>query len=269
MRLMLLGPGLLAASLLLGMPAKASAQAGGKVLPELSGRRIGPGDDPRIRRRARAQRRAPSSGRYREVRKRRRPRYRSQRLKGGGWRFFGAGWAADVAPDGAVTFGKRSVTWSTRRTEMTFDINDAVLCGKKKDPYAAAKLRFMRETASWRSGLRRTARRRARKAYFARLPARLRGLWKRTDITTLRKRALLFELWEECLEPGRTTESVQAQQARWMILRFIRKHLPAAGPGAYTRRELAWMQKRRRGRIAFDPYGRLRRPVRPAVDITP
>lgn len=258
--LKLLCVGLLAASLLLlGAPGEAWAQSGGKVLPELSGRRIGPGDDPRVQ----ARRRARTAGRYREVRKRRRPRYRSQRLRGGGWRFFGAGWSADVAPDGTVTFGKRSVAWSWRRTEMTFDLTDAVMRGKKKDPYAAAKLRFMRETTAWRRGLRRAARRRALKAYFARLPGRLRTLWRRTDITTMRKRWLLFELWEECLEPGRNSLSVQAQQARWMILRFIRKHLPAAGPRAYTRRELSRMRRRRRGRIPFDPYGRLKRPVLP------
>jgi len=185
------------------------------------------------------------------------------RLKRGGWRFYGTGWSVDVAPDGSVAFDERSVTWSTRKMRMTFDVTDAALRSKKKDPYASAKLRFLQETSSWRGALRRAARRRARRAYFARLPQVLRGLWKRTDITTLRKRALLFELWEECLEPGRTTLSVQAQQARWMILRFIQKHLPSSGPRSFTRRELSWMGKRRRGPgvIRFDPYGRLKRPL--------
>lgn len=144
---------------------------------------------------------------------------------------------------------------------MTFDITDAAMRRKKKDPYVSAKLRFMRETAAWRRTLRRAAKRRARRAYFARLPSRLQTLWKRTDISTLRKRALLFELWEECLEPGRTTVSLLAQQARWMILRFIQKHLPSSSPHAFTKRELSWMSKRRRGLIRFDPYGRIKRPL--------
>lgn len=255
--------GLLVSLVWLGSGDVASAQPAGRVLPELSRRGIGPEDDPRKRRRVRQQRRARKRGAYSEVRKRRRPQYRSVRLKGGGWRFYGAGWSADVASDGSLAFDKRSVTWSTRKMQLSFDLTDAVLRSKGKDPYAAAKLRFMVETAPWRRTLRRAARRRARRAYFAQLPGRLRALWKRTDITTLRKRALLFELWEECLEPGRTTDSVMAQQGRWMILRFIRKHLPLAGPQAFTRRELAWMGKRRRGRglPRFDPYGRLKRPV--------
>jgi len=254
--------GLLASLLCVGSGDLASAQPAGQVLPELSGRRIGPKDDPRQRRRVR-QHRARKRGAYSEVRRRRRPQYRSVRLKGGGWRFYGAGWSADVGSDGSLTFDKRSATWSTRKMQMTFDLTDAVMRSKKKDPYAAAKLRFMAATAPWRRTLRRAARRQARKAYFAHLPGRLRALWKRNDISTLRKRALLFRLWEECLEPGRTTDSVLAQQGRWMILRFIRKHLPRSGPKAFTRRELAWMGKRRKRRDLprFDPYGQLKRPV--------
>ncbi len=254
---------LLASLLPVGAQGVAHARSSGQVLPELSGRGIGPGDDPRVRRRARIKRRGRKLSEGRELRKRSRPRYRSVRLTGGGWRFYSAGWSAVVEADGSVRFDQRVATWSQRNVRLRFDITDAALRGKKKDPYVAAKLRFMRATAAWRLGLRRAAKRRARRLFFALLPARLRGLWQRTDISTMRKRTLLFELWQECLEPGRTTDSVKAQQARWMILRFIQKHLPAGRPGAYTKRELRRMQKRRRGRIQFDPYGRLRRPILP------
>jgi hypothetical protein len=249
--------GLVASLLLAGGAEPVRAQA----LPELSGRTIGPQQDPRLRRRMRRQQKANRSGSYHELRGRRHQFLRSVRLKGGGWRFYGAGWTAHVAADGSVTFDGRSVTWAPRKTLTTFDVTDSVLRSKKKDPYTAAKLRFVRESASWRRGLRRAEKRRVRRAYFAQLPSGLNALWKRKDITSMRKRALLFRLWEECLEPGRTTETVLAQQARWMIQRFIRKHLPRGSSRAYTKRELSWMGKRRQGLPGFDPYGKLRRPV--------
>ncbi|MFH2008888.1 MAG: hypothetical protein ABI333_20030, partial [bacterium] len=234
----------------------ASADPADRALPELSKRGVGPGDDPRNRRPA-----ARAAGRYHQVRKQRARRYPSARLKHGGWRFFGAGWSADVSPDGALSFDGRSVTWEPRRAQLTFDLSDSILRARKRDPYAAAKLRFMRDTAPWRRSLRAAARKRAERAYFEGLPGRLRALWARRDITMLRRRALLFEIWEECLELGATRDSQLAQQARWMMLRFIRKHLPKGGPHAFTGRELQWMSKRRRGQAPFQPYVRLRRPL--------
>jgi hypothetical protein len=137
---------------------------------------------------------------------------------------------------------------------------------RKMDPYAAARLRFMRETAPWRSQLRRVYRRRLERRYFAELPARLRALWQRKDRSMAEKRRLLFALWEECLEPGVLRDQQLAQQARWMIRRFIQARVPASSPHRFTAAELAGWNSRRRGKIRFDPYGRLRRPrLRDAV----
>ncbi len=245
--------------------AVALAQPTGQPLRELTGRRIGPGDDPRARARLRREARG-----IHELRRRSSSRYRWKRLPGGGWQLLSKGWKARVAPDGSVTFGKRSLYWSTRKMQLSFDVTDAVMRARKMDPYAAAKLRFMRETAAWRWKLRQEAARRARRRFLELLPARLSRLWGRRDISTMRKRALLFELWEECLEPGPGADAALAQQARWVIIRFIRRNLPATSSRAYTRRELLWMGRLRRGKTPFDPYGPAgRRPLLPSVDRQP
>lgn len=248
-----------AALTLLGVVRPALARERGTVLPELSGRAVGPAADPRRER----SRRLRSRDRDREVRKRHEPRYPSERMRDGTIRFRAPGWFAFVAPDGSVRFRRRRASWHTSKASLSFDVTDDVMRRGGKDPYAMQKLRFLRSTRRWRTRLRRRARLGWRQRYFATLPARLRALWARRDVTTAGKRRLLYALWQECLEPGDSPLRRRAQQARWMILRFVARTLPAGSPQGFTPAELSRLNARRRGQPAFDPYGHVRRPLPP------
>ncbi len=237
-------------ALLLGGSLPTAARGRGTVLPELTGRSSATP--------------APRQ-RYREVRKRRERWLPSEQLPNGTIRFRAPGWMADVAPDGSVRFLPRRASWRASQTSLSYDVTEATQRSRGKHPYAAAQLRFLRTTRAWRAGLRRRARLRWRRQYFARLPGALRRLWARRDLSPAKKRQLLYRLWEECLEPGDSPLRRQAQQARWMVLRFIQRRLPAGSPQAYTTAELATFAKQRRGRPAFRPYQPLRRPLPPDV----
>ena len=234
-----------------------AARERGTVLPELSGRAIGPKADPR--RQAREQRRKRQRGP--ELRRRFEPRYHADTLPDGTIRYRAPGWFAFVSPEGDVRFAPRRASWRASQTSLSYDLTDTAMRRRGKDPYAMEKVRFLRATRAWRAGLRRRARLRWRRQYFARVPQRLRALWGRRDLPMARKRQLLFALWDECLEPGRSPLRVKAQQARWMILRFVQRHLPPGSAQAYTRAELKRFNARRRGRVPFAPYAPLRRPV--------
>jgi hypothetical protein len=233
------------------------ARTRGEVLPEITGR--GKGADPERRPEH------PREAGQRRLRKRAERRYPVEILPDGTRRYRVPGFYADVAPDGAVRFHPRRASWRASQTSLSFDVGDATQRARGKDPYAAAKLRFLRATRTMRARMRRRAHRRWRQGYFARLPARLRRLWARRDLGSKKKRRLLFALWDECLEPGHSPLRRRAQQARRRILRFIQKHLPRGSPQGYTASELKALNRERpEGRPAFRPYRRLGPLPRPA-----
>jgi hypothetical protein len=242
--------------LLVGGPlAGARGRSRGVVLPELTGR--GKGADPA--RAVDASKDATAS--RRRLRQQAERRYPMEVLSDGTRRYFAPGFYADVAPDGSVRFRPRRASFEARQTAVSFDLTDATERSRGKDPYVAAKLRFLRDTRVLRARLRRQARQRWRRRYFEQLPARLGRLWGRRDLTPARKRRLLFALWRECLEPGASPLQRQAQWARWRILRFIQRHLPKGSPHGYPAAELAALNRERpRGRPRFAPYRKLGRP---------
>ncbi len=244
------------AGFLLDRPlAGARGRSRGVVLPELTGR--GKGADPA--RAVDASRGATAS--RRQLRQQAERRYPMEVLSDGTRRYRAPGFYADVAPDGSVRFRPRRASFKARQTALSFDVTDATERSRGRDPYVAAKLRFLRDTRVLRARLRRQARQRWRRGYFEQLPARLKRLWGRQDLSPERKRRLLFALWRECLEPGDSPLQRQAQWARWRILSFIQRHLPKGSPHGYPAAELAALNRERpRGHPRFAPYQKLRRP---------
>lgn len=222
---------------------------------------IGPEDDPRYRQKERERRRRERAADYTEIRRGHYAGYRVKRLKDGTLEFRATGFYAYIRPDGSLRFSDRRVSWDGRNLGIRFDITDAVMRRLGDDPYRYRKLKFERETRRLRASLRADWKHRVEVSYFRQLPGRLLGLWRRTDLSPAQRRKILFQLWEECLEPDATRPGRKAQRARGMILAFIRKHLPRGSAHAYTVAELAIYLKRRQGRPAFDPYGRLARVV--------
>lgn len=180
--------------------------------------------------------------------------YRVSRLKDGSIRFKHSGFTADVRMDGTVRMRDHKAGWSWRVFGLFFDITEAVMRSKGQDPYAADKIRFLKATLGWRLALRKRWKQKLRSAYLNSLPGKLRRIWNRATWSAAYRRKLLFMLWDECREADGTKEGRLGQFARETIIRFIRRHLPAGTPSAYTAGELAAYAGKRESRQAFRPY---------------
>ncbi len=80
----------------------------------------------------------------------------------------------------------------------------------------------------------------------------LADLWHREADPT-RRRAALFELWDDCDE-GEGPRGQAGQRARAMILGWIGAHLPAGSKDAYTTEEIRALDARRTSKQPFQPY---------------
>ena len=176
----------------------------------------------------------------------------AKKTRSGAWKVRCAGWSATIRPDGSVRFADGSFRWLG--LGFTFDVTDAVMRAKGQDPYAAAKVRFLDETRSWRRKLRRAWYRRQGRAFLQRLPKMLAGIMA-SKLSDADKRRLLFELWDECLETGSTELAAMGRIARSRILEFARRHFPARSKRAYTKEELERFNRIRTSKARFDPYG--------------
>ena len=83
----------------------------------------------------------------------------------------------------------------------------------------------------------------------------LAALWEDAARAPVEKRQLIFQIWNEAVDPERPEPGAAARAA---IERFVREQLPAGSPDAFTDQELARFRAASGG--AFVPYG----PVPPA-----
>lgn len=174
------------------------------------------------------------------------------RTRKGGWKVLCAGWRARILPDGSVRFSDASLRWLG--LGFTFDLTDAVMRAHGDDPYLAAKLQFLKETRTFRRRMRRAWYRRQGRAFLQALPKMLQGI-VRSRLSPADKRRLLFELWDECLETGRSELASMGRLARSRILAFIRKAFPKGTTKGYTQQELVRFNRIRTSKASFDPYG--------------
>ncbi len=134
-----------------------------------------------------------------------------------------------------------------------FNLDDWLLRKKGYDPYASRKLHVLDATRDERAEL--GSRRRKEQLAHATLLMRknLDQLWASVTDRAGRKQAL-FEMWDECAETGDATLVEAGADARRLIIGFIRAHLPAGGPDAYTDAELAGLNKHKQSKATFQPY---------------
>jgi hypothetical protein len=119
------------------------------------------------------------------------------------------------------------------------------------DPYASRKLKLLDDTRDERvaRGTRFRDQQLARSAEIA-----MKNLARVVDSMALAdKKQTLFELWDECAE-GDDAEGQAGQRVRALVLGYIRSHLPAGSPTAYTPDEIAAFSAKRASKQVFAPY---------------
>ncbi|HSR97498.1 MAG TPA: hypothetical protein VLM79_10630, partial [Kofleriaceae bacterium] len=121
------------------------------------------------------------------------------------------------------------------------------------DPYASRKLKLLDDTREERVqiGNRHRAQQLAMTPQI--VQRNLERLWAALPDTAARKQAL-FELWDECVETGDPAVVAGGEAARRLIIAFIRAHLPAGSPDAFSPAELAAIAPVRHSKAAFAPY---------------
>jgi hypothetical protein len=120
------------------------------------------------------------------------------------------------------------------------------------DAYVARKLKALDDTRIERAE-RGAAFKEEQLAHAAQLmQANLERVWAGTQNADERK-AVLFELWDECTE-GEGPTGHAGDNARAMVIGWVRGKLPAGGPGAFTREELELLDGRRTSHQHFVPY---------------
>lgn len=136
---------------------------------------------------------------------------------------------------------------------VRFDVTDWIMRMAGRDPYLAAKLRFLDRTRAERVELAAEFRKELLRNVTVIVRGHLARVWADAGDPS-DKRRLLFELWDECLEQGEPEEIEAAGQARAAIVAFVRDRLPSGSAHAYGADELAELNRGRTSRQPFAPY---------------
>ena len=136
----------------------------------------------------------------------------------------------------------------------TMELTDYVMRQGGIDPYASAKRDFLERTRAERLELRAAEHTRQLKATLATVRAHAARAWARADLDAPARRAALFELWDDAAEDGTPELIAAGDAARQAVIGFIRAHLPAGSPDAFTAGEVAALNARKLSKQAFAPY---------------
>jgi hypothetical protein len=181
-----------------------------------------------------------------------RPPPELRRTREGGFRYTHHTFEARILPDGTVRFRDRPpVTLDTPTLGEPesimprggFDLTDAVT----HDPYRHEKEWFVRETEGLRDRMARAHDAHLARAGLTRMRARLARVWADGSRSARERRRAIFELWDECADGD------DGRPAREMIIRFVRRVLPA-GRAGYSNRELDALNRVRVSAEPFAPY---------------
>lgn len=173
----------------------------------------------------------------------------------GTYRYEDHGFVANIDRDGTVHFRDRAPVGFSSPLSLSFDLTEAVMMLRDDDPYRPGKMKFLEETRELRARLCGEAHtERLQKALFA-LPKELDRTWRDPAMTPEARRRLLFQRWDECADARGDDELARAGAlARATVLAYIRQHLPAGSPHAYTPAELLALNAERVSREPFAPY---------------
>jgi hypothetical protein len=161
---------------------------------------------------------------------------------------------AQIDRDGTIRFfDSPNVNVDAKRWGGSFDLTDAVMKSRGEELYSYRKMRIMESTRPEREKMAFRARKEALVNSVGALPRRLLKLWQRRDLSAAERRALIFQLWDECAEVGPSEVVAAARTARTRILAFIRRELPRDKNG-FTDDELKRFNAKRSSKEKFDPY---------------
>jgi hypothetical protein len=122
------------------------------------------------------------------------------------------------------------------------------------DPYASAKRQWLDKTRDERARIAMAN----RKEDLARAPEFMRRnlawAWNKTMTDPEARKQALFELWDDCAETGDDDLVAAGRAARSYLVGFIRAHLAAGSPGAFSADDLARLNAHRRSKATFEPY---------------
>lgn len=171
--------------------------------------------------------------------------------KDGGYKCETKNFIAHIKPDGSLSFDNRFPIGFEKGGTFSFDFTDLAMRGKKQDPYAAEKRKFMEFSDKLRNDLRRKALQESQERALSTFADQLSSLWASGRSAASRRREL-YEKWADCSDDN---DDRLGRKGRHMVEDFIRGHLPKSSPDAYTDAELARIASERQGLPPFDPYG--------------
>jgi hypothetical protein len=137
-----------------------------------------------------------------------------------------------------------------------FDVTDYIArkaLGRAGDPYAARKRAALDATRDERVEMGRRHKLDQLSHVDALMKDTLDKVWAASGDRAW-TRGALFDLWDDGAEEGDPAVVAAADRARGDVIGFIRAHLPAGSPDAYTTDELAKLNGRRSSKARFEPY---------------
>ena len=135
----------------------------------------------------------------------------------------------------------------------SFDVTDQAMKLAGQDPYASAKRALADETREARLCIARRYQGERKKQELFHLATNVRRLAARADLSLAARRALIFDIWDECAEESESGPDYGAM-ARATILAVVREVFPAGSERAYQPGELLALNHRRTSRRRFAPY---------------
>jgi hypothetical protein len=181
----------------------------------------------------------------------------SKQVQGG--RTTSSGLGVKVGGDGAIAF-KDPAAAQLAPLGARFDLNDVTERLAGNDPYAREKRQIAEATFEDRLCLAEEAAWRRKQEGMYYLKERLERLLVTPGLTSARRREIVFDMWDECVDDHADGQPNLGAAARAGIIAFIRRAFPAGSADAYTPAEIASLNERRVSRSPFDPYATARAP---------
>lgn len=187
---------------------------------------------------------------------------------GGSFRAEGQPFEAEIARDGSIVFRDKPnvdarfgrIKLSEQRTlplpilAGSFDVTDAVMASFGEVLYPYRKMKLMDQSREQRAAMALRYRDEVLEAALAKYQGRLAKLWKNSQFSLEERKQILFSLWDECAEKGPDSVVSTARSIRALTLDFVRKKLPADHAQAYSKAELASLNRGRQSSARFAPY---------------
>ena len=176
----------------------------------------------------------------------------------GGYVVKQAQFTAHIGYDGSIAFSDKTALQKWQGVAYEIDVTEVVMRAVGDDPYRHAKLQVLRQTEGLRAELAKAACETRLRSSLAELQGQLTRIWQDPELAAERRRALLFELWDDCAEDGSEEVLTHAEQARATIEAFVNRHLPEGSSLGFSAAELLALNERRASRARFEPYRRAR-----------